>query len=61
MIGLPPSSVGATQVRAAELSFGAPVSPVGAGGAVGGDGVTALEGAESEPVPEPFVAATVKV
>ena len=61
MIVLPPSNAGALQVSDTPLSRGAPVTPVGAPGTVGGAGVTAFDSTDSGPAPEPLMASTVNV
>jgi len=48
-------------VSATELSRGAPATPVGLPGTVGGAGVTAFDCCDSAPKPVEFLAATVKV
>ena len=60
-MGLPPSD-GAVQDTVAEASPRVAVTPVGAPGTVTGEaGVTEDEGADADPVPTAFFAATVKV
>ena len=61
MIGLPPSEVGAVQVRDAEWSPAFAFTPVGGPGGGAGIGVTGGEGADSGPVPAALSAATVNV
>ena len=61
MIALPPLLDGAVQLTVADPLPAVAVTPVGAPGAVGALGVTALDGAEAGPVPLALVADTVKV
>jgi hypothetical protein len=58
-MALPPLEAGAVQETEAEALPAVADTPVGAPGTVAG--VTAVEGAEAEPVPVPWVAVTVKV
>jgi hypothetical protein len=51
----------AVQLTLAELEAPAAVTLVGADGAVGAVGVTALEGDDAGPLPAPLIACTVKV
>jgi hypothetical protein len=60
VIGLPPLE-GAVQPTTADALPAVAVTPVGAAGAVGADGVTAFEAAESGLVPTALVADTVNV
>ncbi len=60
MIALPPL-FGAVQLTVAEALPPVAVTPVGAPGAVGALGVTALDGDEAGPVPTALAADTVKV
>ena len=59
LIAAPPVLAGAVHDTVAELSPAVAVTAVGAPGTV--LGVTALEAADAEPVPDPFVAVTVNV
>ena len=61
MIALPPLLAGAVQLTVADALPAVAVTPVGAPGAVGALGVTALDGDEAGPVPFALVADTVKV
>ena len=61
MIALPPVLVGAVQLTAADALPAVAVTPVGAPGADGALGVTALDGAEAGPAPFALVADTVNV
>ena len=56
-----PPSLGALQRRVTWRSPALATRPVGAPGAVGAVGVTALDAAESGPLPLPFAAWTLKV
>jgi len=63
VIGLPPSD-GTVQLTTADAFPPVAVTPVGAAGAVGAegaDGVTALDAAETGPLPTAFVAVTLNV
>ena len=60
-MALPPLLDGAVQLTVADPLPAVAVTPVGAPGAVGVFGVTALDGAEAGPVPLALVAVTVKV
>ena len=60
-MALPPLLDGAVQLTVADPLPAVAVTPVGAPGAVGALGVTALDGAEAGPVPMALVAVTVKV
>ena len=61
VIVLPPLLDGAVQFTVADPLPAVAVTPVGAPGAVGALGVTALDGEEAGPVPFALVAVTVKV
>jgi hypothetical protein len=61
MIALPPVFDGAVQLTVAEAFPAVAETPVGAPGTAGALGVTALDAADSGPVPVALVADTVKV
>ena len=61
MIALPPLLDGAVQFTVADPLPAVAVTPVGAPGAVGALGVTALDGEDAGPLPFALVAVTVKV
>ena len=61
VIGLPPVSVGAVQVRSADFVAAVAVTPVGADGALPAVGVTAFDWADSGPDPFALDACTVNV
>jgi hypothetical protein len=61
VIALPPLLLGAVQLTLADPFPAVAVTPVGAPGADGGLGVTALDGVDAGPVLMELVADTVKV